>query len=94
MRSSGGRSPKASRIADLLERVLADVYGEGGLVAEGALPAAAVTGTIDYVAAMHGVRPPAAAGSGFTPLISAEGRMDLGGFLATERRRPPAAATR
>ena len=44
--------------ADLLERVLADVYGEGRLIADGALPAAAVTGSMDYVAAMRGVRPP------------------------------------
>jgi uncharacterized circularly permuted ATP-grasp superfamily protein/uncharacterized alpha-E superfamily protein len=44
--------------ADLLERVLSDVYGRGELVADGALPAAAITGSIDYVAAMRGVRPP------------------------------------
>ncbi len=44
--------------ADLLERVLADVYGEGRLIAECALPAAAITGSMDYVAAMRGVTPP------------------------------------
>jgi uncharacterized circularly permuted ATP-grasp superfamily protein/uncharacterized alpha-E superfamily protein len=44
--------------AELLERVLADVYGEASLVAEGAVPAAAVTGSIDYVAPMRGVKPP------------------------------------
>ena len=44
--------------AELLERLLNDVYGEGRLVAQGALPAAAITGTMDYVAAMRGVRPP------------------------------------
>ena len=48
--------------AELLERVLADVYGEGRLIAEGSLPAAAVTGSIDYVAAMRGVRPPGGRG--------------------------------
>ena len=48
--------------AELLERVLADVYGEGRLIAEGALPAAAITGSIDYVAAMRGVRPPGGRG--------------------------------
>jgi uncharacterized circularly permuted ATP-grasp superfamily protein/uncharacterized alpha-E superfamily protein len=44
--------------AELLDRVLADVYGEGRLVAEGLLPAAAVTGSRDFVAAMRGVTPP------------------------------------
>ncbi len=44
--------------ADLLERVLADVYGEARLVTEDALPAAAVTGSMDYVAPMRGVNPP------------------------------------
>jgi uncharacterized circularly permuted ATP-grasp superfamily protein/uncharacterized alpha-E superfamily protein len=44
--------------AELLERVLADAYGEGRLIAEGSLPAAAVAGSTDFVAAMRGVRPP------------------------------------
>ena len=44
--------------ADLLERVLADVYGEGRLITEGALPAASITGSMDYVAAMRGAKPP------------------------------------
>jgi uncharacterized circularly permuted ATP-grasp superfamily protein/uncharacterized alpha-E superfamily protein len=44
--------------ANLLERILTDVYGQGRLITEGALPAPAVTGTLDYVAAMRGVRPP------------------------------------
>jgi len=44
--------------ADLLERVLADVYGEGRLITEGALPAAVITGSVDYVAAMRHVKPP------------------------------------
>ncbi len=44
--------------AELIEKVLADVYGEGKLIAEGALPAAALTGTADFVAAMRGVKPP------------------------------------
>ena len=38
--------------------MLADVYGEGKLIAEGALPAAALTGSPDFVAAMRGVKPP------------------------------------
>ena len=43
---------------DLLERILADVYGPAQLVAEGALPAAAVAGSPDFVRAMRGVKPP------------------------------------
>src|SRR5271168_5103250 len=44
--------------AELLEKVLSDVYGEGRLIAEGVLPAAALTGSPDFVAAMRGVKPP------------------------------------
>lgn len=44
--------------AALMEAVLADVYGEGRLIAEGHLPAAAVTGSSDFVRAMRGVAPP------------------------------------
>ena len=44
--------------AELMERMLADVYGEGRLIAEGALPLAALTGSKDYIAAIRGVRPP------------------------------------
>jgi len=43
--------------AELLERVLSDIYGDGELFAESAIPAAAITGSIDYVAAMRGVKP-------------------------------------
>jgi uncharacterized circularly permuted ATP-grasp superfamily protein/uncharacterized alpha-E superfamily protein len=44
--------------ADLLERTLADVYGEGRLVTEGFLPAAAVAGSKDYLPQINGVKPP------------------------------------
>lgn len=44
--------------AKLLEAVLADVYGPGRLVEEGALPAAAFTGSVDYIRAIAGVPPP------------------------------------
>jgi uncharacterized circularly permuted ATP-grasp superfamily protein/uncharacterized alpha-E superfamily protein len=44
--------------ANLLEAVLQDIYGPGRLVEQGALPAAAFTGSIDYVRAMAGVAPP------------------------------------
>ena len=44
--------------AELFERILADVYGDGRLISDGALPAAALTGSPDFVAAMRGVKPP------------------------------------
>lgn len=44
--------------AQLIEAVLQDVYGEGQLLSEGALPAAALTGSIDFLRAMRGVKPP------------------------------------
>ena len=44
--------------AELLERIIADVYGPGQLLAEGALPAAAVAGSPDFLRAMQGVKPP------------------------------------
>jgi uncharacterized circularly permuted ATP-grasp superfamily protein/uncharacterized alpha-E superfamily protein len=44
--------------AELFERVLTDIYGDGALVREGVLPAAAVTGSTDFLASMRGVAPP------------------------------------
>src|SRR5665647_3346003 len=44
--------------AQLLELVLADLYGEGKLVAEGAIPAAAVAGSTEYLRAVCGIKPP------------------------------------
>ncbi|NVN87709.1 MAG: circularly permuted type 2 ATP-grasp protein [Rhodopseudomonas sp.] len=44
--------------ATLLERVLHDLYGEGRLVAEGAVPAAAIAGSAEYLRAVCGVPPP------------------------------------
>ncbi len=44
--------------AELMERVLTDLYGEASLVSEGALPAAVVTGSADYMRPMRGVKPP------------------------------------
>jgi uncharacterized circularly permuted ATP-grasp superfamily protein/uncharacterized alpha-E superfamily protein len=55
--------------AELLEAVLQDLYGEGRLVAEGALPAAAVTGSPDFLRAMRGVKPP---GGRFLQLYAAD----------------------
>src|ERR1700685_1469065 len=40
--------------AELMGGVLADVYGEGRLIAEGALPLPALTGSKDHIAAMRG----------------------------------------
>src|SRR5437870_9840197 len=44
--------------AQLLELVLRDLYGEGRLVAEGAIPAAAIAGSTEYLRAVCGVKPP------------------------------------
>ena len=44
--------------ATLIEAVLQDIYGEARLVADGALPAAALTGSPDFIRAMRGVKPP------------------------------------
>src|ERR1700730_9534478 len=43
--------------ARLLELVLADIYGEGRLIAAGDLPAAAVTGSPEFLHPLHGVKP-------------------------------------
>jgi uncharacterized circularly permuted ATP-grasp superfamily protein/uncharacterized alpha-E superfamily protein len=44
--------------AALMEALAADVYGEGALFTEGVLPAAAITGSTDFLRPMRGVRPP------------------------------------
>jgi len=44
--------------ANLMEALLQDFYGEASLLAEGALPAAAVTGSNDFIRAMRGAKPP------------------------------------
>ncbi len=44
--------------AQLLELVLRDLYGEARLVADGAIPAAAIAGSNEYLRAMCGVKPP------------------------------------
>jgi uncharacterized circularly permuted ATP-grasp superfamily protein/uncharacterized alpha-E superfamily protein len=44
--------------AQLLELVLRDIYGEGKLVADGAIPAAAIAGSSEYLRPICGIRPP------------------------------------
>src|SRR3979490_1452739 len=44
--------------AQLLELILRDLYGEGRLVAESALPAAAIAGSPEYLRSVCGVKPP------------------------------------
>ena len=44
--------------ARLMEALLADIYGPGRMLAEGVLPAAAITGSPDFIRAMRGVPPP------------------------------------
>ena len=55
--------------AELMERILADIYGEGALIAAGDLPAAAVTGSADFLQPLHGVRP---AGGKFLHFFAAD----------------------
>ncbi|MET0219165.1 MAG: circularly permuted type 2 ATP-grasp protein, partial [Tardiphaga sp.] len=44
--------------ATLLEKVMADLYGDATLVASGAVPAAAIAGSAEYLRSMRGVKPP------------------------------------
>jgi uncharacterized circularly permuted ATP-grasp superfamily protein/uncharacterized alpha-E superfamily protein len=44
--------------AMLMEALLRDIYGEARLVADGALPAAALTGSPDFLRPLRGVEPP------------------------------------
>ena len=44
--------------AELLDKILHDIYGDARLVAEGALPAAAIAGSPDFIRPMCGVKPP------------------------------------
>src|ERR1700689_4650208 len=44
--------------AELLELVLGDLYGEGRLVAEGAIPAAVIAGSTEYLRPVCGIKPP------------------------------------
>ena len=41
-----------------MEAMLQDLYGEANLLTEGALPAAALTGSPEFIRAMRGVKPP------------------------------------
>src|ERR1700709_1453112 len=44
--------------AELLELVLNDLYGEARLIAEGAIPAAAIAGSNEYLRPVCGIKPP------------------------------------
>ncbi len=46
--------------AELLNRILADIYGDQKMLAEGLLPPALVYGHSGFLRAAHGIRPPAA----------------------------------
>jgi uncharacterized circularly permuted ATP-grasp superfamily protein/uncharacterized alpha-E superfamily protein len=50
-------SPALAQRADLLEQVMADLYGENRLVAEGHLPAALVAGNPEWLRPLVGLRP-------------------------------------
>ncbi|MEA2944465.1 MAG: hypothetical protein QOD09_4994, partial [Bradyrhizobium sp.] len=64
--------------AELLELVLTDLYGEGRLIAEGAVPAAAIAGSSEYLRSVCGVKPP---GGRYLNLYAADiGRGPDGGW--------------
>ncbi len=44
--------------AKLMEALLQDIYGPAALVSEGHLPAAALTGSVDFLPQLRGVKPP------------------------------------
>src|ERR1700676_4982338 len=44
--------------AQLLELILLDLYGEGRVIADSAVPAAAIAGSAEYLRAVCGVKPP------------------------------------
>src|SRR3954468_3943090 len=77
--------------AELLELVLNDLYGEGRLVAEGAIPAAAVAGSSEYLRPVCGVRPP---GGRYLNLYAADiGRGPDGGWwVLNDRTQAPSGA--
>src|SRR5947207_13781199 len=52
------RTTGIAQPAQLLEMVLRDLYGEGRLVAEGAVPAAAIAGSNEYLRSVCGIKPP------------------------------------
>jgi uncharacterized circularly permuted ATP-grasp superfamily protein/uncharacterized alpha-E superfamily protein len=51
-------SAAVTQRADLLEKVLTDLYGDAKLVASGAVPAAAIAGSSEYLRSVCGVKPP------------------------------------
>src|SRR3954452_16767384 len=74
--------------AELFERVLQDIYGEGRLLASGALPAAAVAGSSEYLRPVCGVKPP---GGRFLSIYAADiGRGPDGGWwVLSDRTQAP-----
>ncbi|MBS7539550.1 circularly permuted type 2 ATP-grasp protein [Ancylobacter lacus] len=77
--------------AQLLEAVLADLYGEGGLVRSGAMPAAAVAGSPEFLRPLKGVDPH---GGSFLKLYAADlGRAPDGRWwVLSDRTQSPSGA--
>ena len=55
--------------AGLMERIVADIYGAGRLVADGFLPAGVVAGHPEYLRPVHGIAPP---GGRWLPIYAAD----------------------
>ena len=79
--------------AQLLEMVLRDLYGEGRLVTDGAVPAAAIAGSNEYLRAVCGVKPPGNRYLHSMRPMSAAAPTGAGGCSTTARRRRQAPAT-
>src|SRR3954471_17954684 len=77
--------------AELLELVLNDLYGEGRLIAEGAIPAAAIAGSTEYLRSVCGIKPP---GGRYLNLYAADiGRGPDGGWwVLNDRTQAPSGA--
>src|ERR1700760_300897 len=77
--------------AQLWGMVLADLYGEGRLVADGAIPAAAIAGSPEFLRQVSGIKPP---GGRYLNLYAADvGRGPDGGlWVLSDRTQAPARA--
>ncbi|KQR87485.1 circularly permuted type 2 ATP-grasp protein [Sphingomonas sp. Leaf343] len=77
--------------AELIERVVADLYGEGRLVAEGVLPASLVTGSRLFLRPMVGLEPPGGKHLQFVAFDLARGPTGEWRVLADHLRAPAGA---
>src|ERR1700719_1391663 len=77
--------------AQLLELVLTDLYGEGRLIADGAIPAAAIAGSPEFLRQGSGIKPP---GGRYLSLYAADvgGGPDGRWWVLSDRTQAPSGA--